>query len=111
MKSTIKLLTITTIQFMFLPMLTQILQKFSTQQEVSLSLSPIDDSSMTRSLGKQVLPDVDMEKFKGDDMNTHDTLTLKEPPELLRMASPKLKDPPELLFQLSPNDQDRSLQI
>ena len=37
--------------------------KFSTQQEVSLSLSPID-SLMTGSLGRQVLPDVDMEKYK-----------------------------------------------
>ena len=72
--------------------------KFSTQQEVSLSLSPIDDSSMTGSLGRQVLPDVDMEKYKGDNMNTQDTLTLKESPELLHMVSPKLKDPPELLF-------------
>ncbi len=43
---------------------------------------------MTVSLGKQVLPDVDMEEYKGDDMNTQDTLTLKEPPELLRMALP-----------------------
>ena len=74
-----------------------------------LSLPPIDDSSMTGSLGKQVLPDVDMEKYKGDDINTQDTLKLKEPPELLRMASPKLKDPPELLFQSSPNDPDKSL--
>ena len=72
-------------------------------------LPPIDDSLITGSLGKQVLPDVDMEKYKGDDINTQDTLTLKEPPELLRMASPKLKDPPELLFQLSPNDPDKSL--
>ena len=45
-------------------------RKFSTQQEVSLSLPQIDDSSMTGSLGKQVLPDVDMEKYKGDDINT-----------------------------------------
>ena len=52
--------------------------KLSTQQEVSLSLSPIDDSLMTGSLGRQVLPDVYMEKCKGDDMNTQDTLTLKE---------------------------------
>ncbi len=36
--------------------------KFLTQQEVSPLLPPIDDVSMTRSLGKQVLPDVDMEK-------------------------------------------------
>ena len=72
--------------------------KLSTQKEVSLSLSPIDDSLMTQSFGRQVLPDVYMEKYKGDDMNTQDTLTLKEPPELLHLASPKLKDPPELLF-------------
>ena len=64
---------------------------------------------MNGSLGKQVLPDVDMVKYKGDDINTQDTLTLKEPPELLHMASPKLKDPPELLFQLSPNDPDKNL--
>ncbi len=72
-------------------------------------LPPIDDLLMTGSLGKQVLPDVDMEKYKGDDINTQDTLILKEPPELLHMASPKLKDPLELLFQLSPNDPDKSL--
>ena len=44
--------------------------KLSTQQEVSLSLSPRADSLMTESLGRQVLPDVYMEKCKGDDMNT-----------------------------------------